>query len=159
MKNVSLVCLFITLGISCKIHSQEIIATGGDYFSTINGSMSVTIGEPATETFTGTVNILTQGFQQSRLKVLAIDENYPASVLVITVYPNPVKEFVKIKVENATNEHFSYNLFDAGGKLMLEGQFEAPETEIPFYQEQPAVYILKIRADQKEIKGFKIIKQ
>ena len=45
--------------------SQNVVATSGDYFENANASVSLTLGEVVTETFsTGNV-ILTQGFQQA----------------------------------------------------------------------------------------------
>jgi len=44
--------------------SPEVIATSGDYYENANISISWSLGEVVTETFTGASIILTQGFQQ-----------------------------------------------------------------------------------------------
>ncbi|MCD4736625.1 MAG: hypothetical protein K8R53_11320 [Bacteroidales bacterium] len=43
---------------------RDVVASSGDYYETAVGSVSWTLGELATETFTSPNNILTQGFQQ-----------------------------------------------------------------------------------------------
>lgn len=47
--------------------SPEVISSSGDYFEGSNGSLSWTLGEIATETFSNGNNILTQGFQQPNM--------------------------------------------------------------------------------------------
>ena len=63
------VYLFIGLVSVCffNVNAQEIISTSGDYFENTTGSISWTIGESMIETYTNGSEILTQGFQQSRL--------------------------------------------------------------------------------------------
>lgn len=148
-------CFALIFGLS---EAQEIITSNGDYFSTVNGSLSFTIGEPITETFLGANNKLTQGFQQSRLKILSIFENIESS-LIITVEPNPTNDKIKIKVDGNTNEHFTWKLFNSNGKIISQDLFEAPETEISLNGLSASVYYIIILADKKDIKGVKIIKQ
>ncbi len=49
---------------SLSINAQEIITASGDYYESSNASLSWTIGESMTETYTDGTTILTQGFQQ-----------------------------------------------------------------------------------------------
>jgi len=44
--------------------SPEVVSSAGDYFEGTNASLSWTLGEIATETYSNGTNILTQGFQQ-----------------------------------------------------------------------------------------------
>lgn len=66
MKTQILLIVFIAGTIFCAAQSieREVVASSGDYFENANFSLSWTIGEIATETYTGIDNILTQGFQQ-----------------------------------------------------------------------------------------------
>ncbi|MBN2173918.1 MAG: hypothetical protein JW731_07295 [Bacteroidales bacterium] len=58
--------LFLAGALFCSAQSieRQVIASSGDYFEGANISLSWTLGEIATETFTGGNLILTQGFQQ-----------------------------------------------------------------------------------------------
>jgi len=49
--------------------SQNVIATSGDYFENANASISLTVGELVTETFSAGNVILTQGFQQPVVEI------------------------------------------------------------------------------------------
>src|SRR5210317_1604377 len=66
MKRFSLLILAISIsvGVFSQTLSPEVNASGGDYHTNANGSLSITIGETVIETFVGANSILTQGFQQ-----------------------------------------------------------------------------------------------
>ena len=66
MKKIStlLLGLAISLAITAQSVSPEVVASAGDYFEGINASLSWTLGEIATETYSNGGIILTQGFQQ-----------------------------------------------------------------------------------------------
>ena len=66
MKNliISLITLLVPILINAQSVSPEVISSSGDYFEGPNASLSWTLGEIATETFTSGNIILTQGFQQ-----------------------------------------------------------------------------------------------
>ena len=71
---ILLLIVIICLGgskVKGQYTSPEVIATAGDFFSNATVSISWTLGEITTETFTGSNVALTQGFQQptGRLKV------------------------------------------------------------------------------------------
>lgn len=148
------VCFLCIYGIS---GAQEVITTNGDYFSNSNGSLSSTIGEPITETFKGTENIITQGFEQSRLEIISINE-LPKSAYSVYAFPNPVKEFVTIKCDSKKNDFLLYELYDNSGKLLQKKQFDSPQTQISFRDLKPSDYYIRIFSDQLEIKAFKIVK-
>jgi hypothetical protein len=148
--------IFLTQGI---LAAQEIVSSGGDYFTTVNGSMSSTIGEPVSETLKVNEYILTQGFQQSIIFLMVDFDEKDKTELCVHIYPNPAIDYLKVKVENAGTQTVSYNLRTAEGKLLLEGRFNSPETEITVNQLPAATYFLKIYTDQEEIKAYKVIKQ
>lgn len=60
----SLIIILIPFFITAQSVSPEVISSSGDYYEGANGSLSWTLGEIATETFSSGNVILTQGFQQ-----------------------------------------------------------------------------------------------
>lgn len=158
MKKLKLILFALCLlGFKAAV-AQEIFATGGDYYKNANGSVSVTIGEPIGDTFVGTVNILTQGFQQTKLAVNAIYE-LPGLTYSISAFPNPTKDIVTLKAENSIGVTFWYFLYDSNAKLILQNHFNNGETEISFGPLEKSTYILKIYTNQQEVKSFKIVKK
>jgi hypothetical protein len=158
MNWLKLVLLSLSFLGYCNSYSQEVLSSGGEFNGTSDISLSSTIGEPITETFISSGYILTQGFQQTRLLVVEIEEEN-LSKLSITVYPNPTSFNICIKVENFENEKMRYKLFDIEGTLLADKQIQALVTKIDLTKFTRAAYILEIFADQNKIKSFKVIKQ
>ncbi|MFU8844174.1 MAG: hypothetical protein ACNA7V_10250 [Bacteroidales bacterium] len=75
MKKIAQILLFsvFPLYVSAQSVSPEVIATAGDYFENSSGSLSWTLGEVMTETFSSGGNILTQGFQQPFVVRISLD--------------------------------------------------------------------------------------
>lgn len=68
MKKIILIIIggLLTVGVIAQSTSPEVIASSGDYYESANASLSWTMGELATETYSSGVNTLTQGFQQPK---------------------------------------------------------------------------------------------
>ncbi len=140
------------------INAQEVISSDGTFFDQGNGSLSSTVGELTTETFSDSSGILTQGFQQSKFLVFFISESFQPG-LVVKVYPNPAAFSVSVNVQNERPGNFYVKLYDIAGKILLNDKLLLPDTEIKLSHLPNATYFLKIYSDQDEIKSFKIIKQ
>ncbi len=74
MKKIIHILLALTLmssafQASTQTLSPSVISTGGHYSSSINGSISSTVGEAIIETFSNGSNLLSQGFQQPEVQV------------------------------------------------------------------------------------------
>ncbi|MCB0683669.1 MAG: hypothetical protein KDC32_22625, partial [Saprospiraceae bacterium] len=86
-----LLMLFLSLLSAGWLHSQslapEVIASAGEHFATANAQLSWTVGEPVIETYTGSTAQLTQGFHQTNLTVVAVND--PTAAFQVSVFPNP----------------------------------------------------------------------
>lgn len=150
--------IYIFLMLLLSVHStksQEVISTSGDYFEFSGGSVSWTICEVMTETFTDGTTILTQGFQQSKLSVSTVEELQDLS-FSIQLYPNPTKEIVHLTIEDFTNT--SFQLFDFQGKLLHEANIMSKETELRMSDYSNAAYFLKLIKDNTIIGTYRILK-
>jgi hypothetical protein len=137
---------------------QQVVTTSGDFYQNTNGSISWTLGEIMTDTYTNNQSVLTQGFQQPNLKVTSITE-LPGLDYSITAFPNPAKEFVKLKIEKEDVNGMQYDLLDMSGKVIESKKIQNSETEISFADLIPATYFIRITENDIEIKIFKIVKQ
>lgn len=139
------------------LHAQEVISTSGKHHESADKSISWTLGEMVTETFSAGENILTQGFHQSKLTVVSMnDMDLPG--YTITAYPSPAKSYVTLSVEAEKYENMVYRLYDLNGKLITQGSIDAKNTSISFSGLKPAVYFLRVIDDQKNVRSIKIIK-
>jgi hypothetical protein len=96
--------------------SPEVIATDGNFYSSSNASLSWTLGEVATETYTSTNNHLTQGFQQPEVIITSVDE--AAAGVSVSIYPNPSAGMLSIKISSAETRTLDMQVLDMSGKLI-----------------------------------------
>ena len=138
--------------------AQEVLSASGDHFKNSSGSLSFTIGEIITETFKHGDQILTQGLHQTNLVAVSIYERKGLDYEV-SVFPNPARDYLVLKIDGHGLEGKRYLLFDIHGKCLKEGIIRENETEISFSGLVPSTYFMKVMEGWKEIKSFKIIKQ
>jgi len=155
MKNLLFLSFFIFLA-TFESKAQEVIASGGDYFENSSVSISWTLGEPVTETITDGTNILTQGFQQSKLTTTEIF-NINTEKFDINLFPNPTLNIINIQTSDF--ENLTYNISDTNGKLLKEGKLISENTEIFVNKLPAAVYFFTIFENKKIITIFQIVKQ
>lgn len=155
MKRLALLTMFILL--SFILNAQSVIpATGGNAIGA-GGSVSYTVGQVVYTTNTGTAVSVSQGVQQPyEISVVTGIEEAMDIFLICAAYPNPVSDFLNLKVENY--ENLSYKLFDSNGILLESKKVSGNETRISMAKLIPSVYLLKVMKGYMEVRTFKIIK-
>ena len=141
MKHYLLILLFGLYASS--LQAQEVVTTAGSYGETTSGSLSWTVGEPVIETITDGTNTLTQGFQQSKLTVTAIN-NLKISGIELSVYPNPTNSILSIELKTDKQRDLLLSLFNLNGQLILQKKMTGNKQTIQMQNYKPATYILKI---------------
>ncbi len=149
--------VFISLFAANRTFTQTVISANGGTATAAGTQVSWTIGEPVVATVSDSKNTLTQGFQQSKLTVTAIDETQVAG-LEIKVYPNPTSNYVTVHF-NKTPENPGYLLFDLSGKLLKQKKIASTDTKIDMTVYTDGSYILKLSSGQQPLQSFKIIKR
>jgi len=157
MKNFKLILLGLFVLISSAIYGQQSITAAGGVFQNTKNSMSWGIGEVAIQTLFSDDYILTQGFQQSLLIITAIDET-PHMDVSVSVYPNPINNFVKIDLNAAHFSDFEYQLFGQKGDAIEQKRFDAESIEISFQNLNAGIYFLKVMDGNDYSQTFKIVK-
>jgi hypothetical protein len=149
--------LFNCIMLIFNSEAQEIISTSGNYFENGNYSVSSTLGEPIGDTFSGTENILTQGFQQSRPIFMTSDEA-PSVEPFINVYPNPASDHLYIRLSDLKSGRLNYEFIDISGRSQLAGQLKDIDNEIAIAHLSSSIYLLKIYSEEEIIHKILIIK-
>jgi hypothetical protein len=156
MKYLVLFLLFFGL---TRLQAQEGIPASGGDASGSGGSASYSVGQIVYTTNTGTNGSVAQGVQQPfEISVVSGFEEAEGISLRCSVYPNPTKDYLVLKVENFDNENLSYQLIDINGKYLENKLIEGNETSIVMSNLVPATYFLKVTQNNKEVKTFKIVK-
>lgn len=141
------------------VHAQEAIITSGGNASGSGGSVSYTVGQMVYSTHMGTNANVSEGIQQPfEISVISGIERAEGISLTCKLYPNPVTDYIMLKIENYNMENLSYQIFNINGKLLDNKKITDRITHVSMQQFKPAAYILKLIDKDKEIKSFKIIK-
>jgi len=141
----------------CQTNKPDIITTSGDNFINTNGSLSWTIGECITETLVSQNSIITQGFQQSSYIITAIQQ-VNESQFEIVAYPNPVNNFINLKIESTQFGNLKYIISDISGKVLQTENLTTSNQQINFSNFSVGTYFINVYQNNKSIKLFKIIK-
>jgi hypothetical protein len=96
MKNKKIILAALAVVILCfQTNAQQVIASAGGYSVGETVSLSWTLGEPVTETFSGGGIILTQGFQQPYSFYLQQILNIPTGWSGVSSYIDPMNKGVE----------------------------------------------------------------
>lgn len=148
------------------LFAQNSINAAGGKAAGNGGTVSYTLGQVADQTHTGTNGTVSEGVQQAyEIYVLTGLDDVRQIELRMTAYPNPVTEFLVLKVSGEFLEKLTYRLFDVQGSLLKSEDITGAETRILMNDLVPAAYLLRVypSGDYRNgstdlIKSFKIIK-
>lgn len=152
-------CVVFLIAFSVKgLYSQQTIPASGSNASGPAGSVNYSAGQVFYTTCEGTNGSVSQGVQQPYIISVVPDINAAGFIhLDYSVYPNPVCEYLIVKVDNPADK-LLYQLYDSKGNLLVNKTMEDHETYINMTSFPPATYFLKIISKNTEVKTYKIIK-
>lgn len=135
---------------------MQVIAAGGGYFENTGAGVSIsfTIGEVAYTTFTAGEFILTQGFQQGNLFTTSV-EKPTNSINDIAVYPNPTKDYVKVRIDipNLSGKA-TFDLHDLTGRKVITKEYNVESSvpvELGLTDIRPGIYLLKVHIAKENL--------
>ena len=154
---VSKILAVLVLGISGIYEAQQTIIPAGNNIQSATGSVSYSVGQTFYEPQKAATGEVNPGVQQPyEIFVLATNEN--SIQKNITVYPNPVKDFLIVDFNSEKLAKSSYQLFDGTGRIINKGELKDLKTEINTSTLSSGLYMLSISSEGKTVKTFKIIK-
>jgi len=98
--------------------SPSVISSGGDFYESIDMSISWTLGEIAVTTLQGSNMILTQGFQQAFDIGVGIEQN--KMNWSISVYPNPIGDELRIRFDLQSSGDYLIEIHDVTGRVIAQ---------------------------------------
>ncbi|MCX6272696.1 MAG: T9SS type A sorting domain-containing protein [Bacteroidetes bacterium] len=158
-KTVLLVCCLLICTIARIKAQQGIVASGGTLTGTTGGKASYTVGQVDYITLTGTGTVVaTLGLQQPyNIIIIGIDDLKDIR-LDFSVYPNPARNQLNIKVDRKSISGLTYQLYNLQGQLLINGLISEQINPIPMEKYAPSTYLLTIKENNSLVKSFKIIK-
>ncbi len=142
------------MAFSLSVNAQEQhveSSSGGQYFFS-TGSMTWTVGEVIINTIQSPDNHLTQGFNQTRINFIGIEEF--STKININVFPNPTTDYINVDASKKT----TLRIYDTSQKLIKIVQVEKQD-QVDLSELSSGTYILSFSKNNKKIKTVKIIVQ
>ena len=104
--------------ISFFSHSQDGVNIDPSVITGCGGSLQsdFTLGEIAIETLKSDQYMLTQGFHQPSLGVISLLDSPKTK---ITIFPNPITDFLNLEFSNFQNELIEIRIIDLSGKIIF----------------------------------------
>lgn len=141
-KLVLLLFLFIPWLLQGQVLTPEAVVTSGDYYEGSSGSLSFSIGECVTETYSQTSGTLTQGFQQAEIVVVSSLSN-PLAQVGLTAFPVPAGSILKLEMQTWQNG-LSAVLYDMNGIEIMRKNLLSSITEFNLASLPAGGYILRV---------------
>lgn len=153
-----IVLLLITALLTLPAGAQQfLISTAGNNFKTTETSISWSMGELATTSYTSGELLLTEGFQQPGLEVSTLIDQTEDEV-EIKAYPNPVRYQLTVDIPANDGDATLMELYDLNGRLLKVTSFKGKSERIDLSSFPSGEYILRISDGEKLLKSLKIIK-
>lgn len=161
MKKLDIALTFILTLVSVSAtQAQKTLSVTGGIAEGSGGSLSYTVGQVFYRFNSAENGSEAQGVHQPyEISVTTAIEEYNGILLEIMVYPNPVNDFLILKVDNNKPDNLSFKLYDTNGILKENRKIISNETDIIMKNLPPGIYFLKVTDNQQELKIFKIIKK
>ncbi len=149
--------LFFCQSSNAQSLQPTVIASDGEYYTSSSGSVSWTLGEVITETYSAGNNILTQGFQQPKSGLVGV-WNIKHTESSVFIYPNPTRGNVFIDMSKLPADEYTIELFDGIGKKIFSGVANAGGTAYPLWvgDQATGIYLLSISSSTFR-QSYKII--
>lgn len=144
MKRIILFFAVLTPGwLLAQSNDLSLVSTAGDFFQTENYTLSWSLGEVISETYSGTNIVLTQGFQQPDQLPNTINNPKGKMSWSFHLYPNPCQQFIYIELMNneiRTQLPDRYEIYDIQGKQIVTGLITEPVLKLDMSSFKNSVY-------------------
>jgi len=158
MKNKKITLSILLLSLGLALQAQQTSNTTGGSAAGSGGTVAYSVGQIVYTTNTGANGTVAQGVQQPfEISVVLGAANNNIN-LEMVVYPNPATDFLTLNINNYDLSNFSYQLFDATGKIIESRKIVSVTETIRMGKLPGAIYFLRIINSNQTIKTFKIIK-
>ena len=147
---------FLCSSVFAQTIQNSVIGSAGASAAAGGVQMDYTVGEIVVETFTAGGNTLTQGFHQTNLTLVAI-ENLELFADVV-LYPNPTIDQVQLDIPEAYGL-MDVLLYDVTGKLVVSLASVSGKQTLDMSSKAVGTYYMHLmQPNTGEFKTFKLIK-
>jgi hypothetical protein len=140
------------------VYAQESINAAGGNANGSGGSVSYSIGQVAYTTVSSSNGSVAQGVQHA-FDIIAVTIRENQAGMTLTAFPNPVSDDLVLQINNQESLSFMFQVADAKGKILRNGQITSVQTHISMSDLPVATYFIHIwnQANEK-VQSYKVIK-
>lgn len=151
MKKISIALFSLITSISFA-QEQNVLGNSGGYTESANGSITWTVGEVVITTIESPDNHVTQGFNQSNINFVSVEDL--SEKITLTVFPNPTTDYINVEASKKTK----MSIYDSSGKFVKSVSVEK-EDQVDLSELTSGTYILMFERNNKKVKSVKILVQ
>ena len=149
--------IFMSIDGQAQEQQQYVFASQGNYTESGDMSVSWTIGDSFITTVESSDGTLTQGFQQSFLKIKKV-QNIELASFNAQVFPNPTSGILNVRLEDEVKE-YTMEILDVTGKLMHKSNENQRLVEMDMTSYASGQYFIRLfNLNEKTMSIFEIIK-
>jgi hypothetical protein len=161
------ILLFILSVNAVFLHAQSIapqlISSDGNFSTSAAGSISWSIGEPISDTYSASQQI-TKGFQQPKSIYITslAEDNKPGGA--VFAFPSPATNEVQLDFSTMQNGEYTIEIFDVTGKELanykIDVRSETHKETLDLQNYAEGLYVVKItNTVTSKTKYFRLVKQ
>jgi hypothetical protein len=124
---LSFLAATFVLVVKAQTVTPVVLSNQGGYSVVSGNSISWTVGEPVSETYSTTNNMATMGFHQPELGLITMLSQQSADPGSVLVYPNPVRDLLTVNFKGMEEGKYNLMLFDNLGKLISKSEASITE--------------------------------
>lgn len=125
MKQILLIAFVVAGSFYCQSQTVTpvVLSNQGGFSILTSGSISWSIGEPVSETYSTPTRIHTMGFHQPEIEIITLiaEQGEDKNILV---FPNPVRDVLNINFSGLNEGTYKVDLIDNIGKIISQNQTE-----------------------------------
>jgi len=139
------------------ICAQQISSSAAIITSSSAGNMSAVFGQ-VTFTSNGNSASISKGVIQVYAKKTVVYKPTTIKPALVSAWPNPVKDYLFIKIEGNSNSQISYQVTSIYGQLIANAKIYTNSFSINMQNYKSGFYIVSIKSGYQIYSSFKIIK-
>ena len=155
-----IICILSLFSSYFHLRAQTGFSTCGGDVSTVEHSISFSMGQVFYLSAFSTANYYSQGLQHSNLVSQPNGiEDLTDNNLLISLYPNPVINELHLKLKDLDMSGLNIKLYNSLGKMVMQTSFKTSEQILKMDNYASGIYMLVV-SDNQIIRGFyKFIKK
>jgi hypothetical protein len=139
------------------IYAQQISSSAAIITSSSTGNMSAVVGQVTYTSYSSSASI-SMGVLQVYTKNPVLYKPATIKTPIVTAWPNPVKDYLFIKIEDNANFQISYQIHSLYGQLIQHVKIYTNSFSVNMQNFKSGIYIVSIQSGYQNHSSFKIIK-